>query len=145
MTLLFMKCPTGTPCIYKMSCIFEMSYLRNVLPINFLTMKCQPSMKCPIYELSYLWTVLSMIMSYLWNVLSMIMSHLWNVLYMIMSHQRNVLSMISLSMKCRISKMAFYEMAQFYRWGLKSRKWERIETLNRKKDASSNPWIIWFD
>ena len=129
-----MKCPTYDNAPYMHCPIYEMFYLWIVL-----------SMKCPIYELSYLWTVLSMIMSYLWNVLSMIMSHLWNVLYVIMSHQRNVLSMILLSMKCRISKMAFYEMAQFYRWGLKSRKWERIETLNRKKDASSNPWIIWFD
>ena len=58
--------------------IYEMSYLWNV-----------PSMKCPIYEMSDLWNVPSMKcpiyeMSYLWNVPSMKcpiyeLSYLWNV------------------------------------------------------------------
>ena len=79
--------------------IYEMSFLWNVL-----------SKKCPFYEMSYLRNVLSKKcliyeMSFLWNFLSMEMSYLWNVLSMRctiyeMSCLWNVLSMKCLSMKC---------------------------------------------
>ena len=66
--------------VISMKCpIYEMSYLKNVLSKNVL------SMKCPIYEVSYLWNVLSM------------KSPIYEMSYLL---------------KCPIYTMSFYKMSQ---------------------------------
>jgi len=110
--------------------------MKNILcPWNVLSMKCPIyemsylyiaiSMKFPVYELSYLCVVISMKypvyeMSYLWNVLSMKchiyeMSYLWNVLSM-------NCSIYELSYLWNVLSMKFpiYELS--YLWNVLSMK-----------------------
>ena len=95
-------------------------------------------MKCPIYEMYYLWNVLSMKCpiyerSYQWNVLSMKcliyeMSYLWNVVTM---NCRNLeMSVFKLSFN-EMSQLPLYKIILFFCWEFSclSTIWPKWETM----------------
>ena len=98
--------------VLSMKCpIYEISYLWNVLFMKYLSMKC-PYMKCPLYWMSCLWNVLSMKC----------------LIYKISIYEMSIYEMSS--MKCPIYKISFYEMSLFEIFSLLNVLYEMSYLLN---------------